>query len=359
MIFENWKEVVEKMLSWLQKNKDILLDKDRFRSEFAFFLERLVEMFLKNGKNFSEIKKELDIFFENRSTFLDEMSSGSASIKEGKRQPSFSESLDATLERFVVLEEVQEIFSSVVQGIVVGGSFSYGPFYNVRKEQGNNPSSDIDSIMVINDDDLADEGKWQKFMETNLFNEEQKTKFLERIKTFLKLKEHGDVDILSQKFVVKRDSDNFDVSIHFVSPQVFGKIVLEGFDPQNIGSDSIGVLRDYREKPFSYTHSKQKNFDGEVYDFEVTNTPLEGNQGCVTELSSYIVKEGKYYPGIYQNVILPRCNVFYDKDGHVFDQVTNFNNVINKMSNGKGILPAHARSGVFPVTLEDNLLSYD
>lgn len=102
--------------------------------------------------------------------------------------PNFSESLLATLERFQVLEETEEVFLNIVDGIIVGGSLAYGPFYNVRAGEDKTVSSDIDMIMIIGDDFL-DEKAWSAFENYKIFSETEKASFKKRRDVFLNLKE--------------------------------------------------------------------------------------------------------------------------------------------------------------------------
>jgi len=355
LTFEDWQNVLDEVIKFYNNNSEKNEDTDKFISELIFFLEKVVEMFIMNGKSYEEIKDKILEYFSSTEHNLDNIETGDRR-KDGKRIPNFSESLEATLERLVVLQEIQKLFSHIVDSIIAGGSLSYGPFYNVRKEKNGTPSSDIDTIMLINNN-FFDSEKWSDFIKSDLFTTEQKTNFFERMKIFISFS-NGEADILSQKFEVIRDDDRFDVSIHFVQQDVFDKLVMKDVSEEELTSsqDRDVTLLDFREKDFSYKKARQKNIDGELVEFEVNNTrePISG--GSIAELPIYMIRNGKYCPGIYQNVILPRCYVFYDKDGSTSQDCNSFYTKVDNLSGNKSVLPSHIRSSVFPVTLQKELL---
>ncbi|HMB65913.1 MAG TPA: hypothetical protein VKO42_03470, partial [Patescibacteria group bacterium] len=70
-------------------------------------------------------------------------------VLQGKRIPGLAECCRATLIRLEALQDLSDQLGNI-EGMIVGGSVSYGRFYNIRDSQ--EDSSDIDVILVANNE---------------------------------------------------------------------------------------------------------------------------------------------------------------------------------------------------------------
>jgi len=134
-----------------------------------------------------------------------------------KRHPKLVESIEATLVRFSKLEELKKSFGGRIEGIILGGSMSYGPFYNVRENLDRTGGSDIDLILVASLEQLSK--FWDFIEEIKFFSESDKEMFLRRQKHFLQLYDQKIADIFSKKFS-STDLD-LEISMHIFPKDVF------------------------------------------------------------------------------------------------------------------------------------------
>ncbi len=279
-----------------------------------------------------------------------------------KRQPNLVESLTATLDRFEILEQLEQIFIKPCKSMIVGGSLAYGSFYNTRENRDTLVGSDIDIIAIIESD--ADESAWVAFEISNIFNEDEKNEFLVRKKIYLSdLSPSNKADILSQKFRIA--GKNFDVSMHFFTLESFEALFPQDINNETAKHDYVKNVRDYKYEAFTHKACKQVGFKGGVIDVEV---PLQEkvDHGVITILPAYIIKEGEYYPGIYQNLILPTFGIYFDKDDITTDVVMKFKeNVKSYADNQDGLisfesllLRSHTRCELFPPALDEEISKY-
>lgn len=328
------------------------------QSKVAFLLEELMEAWQKEGKIISDLEKEIADFFASNSEVPDFFKLTRQDQLE-KRQPSLLESIHATLERFRIMERLETVFEKPCKGIIVGGSLSYGPFYNVRAEQDEKESSDIDVILIL--DPKSSEKDWETFEGFTDFSESDRQLFLSRKEIFLKsLLPSGTAMVLSQKF--RLSGSNHDVSMHFFTEESFAEMLVKNINRETEGNNKIAVVKDYKAKPFPHQSCPQLNFEGVSYNYSVPEQKIT-EQGVIVELPAYIISDHKFHPGIYQNLILPRFFVFHDRDGEIIDRLSLFKEgIIDHIKSRYGdkdievrILKSHTRNALFPKTLEQEI----
>lgn len=298
-----------------------------------------------------------------RSASLPKFLTDTNQILCGKRQPSFVESILPTLERFRVMEQLHEVFPEGIDSIIVGGSMSYGAFYSVRGNKKENDASDIDALVVINDD-FFKKSLWEKFANNDLFPEEENQMFLERVYVFQKLFRSKTADVLSQRFSVREKF--FTVSLHFVPSMVFNRMVYSDLKVSlRKKCDTHYVLRDFRMDSFRHPCHARHTFTGERIESLIDGVEV-GSGGFVSSMPGYTVSNGNFYPGVYHTVISPSFLVFYDRNGKTTRLVKKFKNLlygavkhIRKEFPSATYAKAHNRYDIFaPGRFEEGLNSF-
>lgn len=297
------------------------------KSWLAGFLEQTY-------RGHSEKKIDLRILGDRLRTVLTELEPNlpgflktGGEADQGKRKPSFIESVDGTMERFYKIEELREIFKDLADGMIVGGSMSYGPFFNIRKSLDETGGSDIDLIIILPENKF-DTSLWKKMRDSDIFSNEEKDIFFDRMKKFPDLYKNEEADVFSQKFHVQKT--DFEVSIHFFTPSIFDKMLGDDFQNDlSAGTDKVSVIKDYRPKKFPHKICPQQNFLGEQYEYNVP-PQRQTDGGTITDLPGYIIQNNSFYPGIYQNLISPRFSVLYDRTGDTTKRVEGFRSAMEK-----------------------------
>ncbi len=240
-------------------------------------------------------------------------------------------------------------------GIIVGGSLSYGPFYNVRGKLDKESASDIDAIFIL--DNNASSKDWKAFVNSPYFSKEEKEVFMKRKNIFLsQLFPRGDATVLSQKFSLV--SKDYEISIHFVTNDILDKMLIENITDEVKKENKVVVLKDYKSKLFPHKICSQVNFNGDVYDYVVPEQ-IKVEEGVITSLPAYIINDHTFYPSIYQNLILPMCDVFYARDTSLAIKLADFKSGVHDyIANKYGedgirerLLRSHMRNIIFPKTL--------
>jgi len=270
----------------------------------------------------------------------------------GKRQPSFIESVIPTLERFRVMERLPEVFGIGIDLIIIGGSMSYIPFFGIRENQKDRDFSDIDTLIVINDN-FFKKSFWQKFIGNDLFPAEEKKKFFHRIKIFQKLLYQGAVDVFSQRFSII--GKPFTVSNHFVTRLFFKRMVYTDLKKSlRTRNDQQYIMRDFRVGHFRHPCHARHTFDGERFESVIDGHKIKSG-GFISNMPGYIIFNGKFYPGVYHTVISPAFLVFYDRTGEATKLVKKFENILyqevkntRKYYSSATYAKAHNRYDIFP-----------
>lgn len=270
----------------------------------------------------------------------------------GKRQPSFSASVVPTLERFQVMERLSEVFGDGVDAIIIGGSMSYIPFFGIRENKNDQDFSDVDTLIIINNN-FFNKSSWKKFINCDLFPEDEKEKFISRIKIFQKLNRDNTADVFSQRFSIVGKS--FTVSNHFITQSVFKRMVCTDLKKSlKSRRDMQYIMRDFRVNEFRHPCHARHTFDGQRFESIIDGYELKQG-GFISNMPGYIIFNGKFYPGVYHTVISPAFLVFYDRTGSTIKLVKEFENILNKevkyirkKSPWATYAKAHNRYDIFP-----------
>lgn len=317
------------------------------KAVLASLLEDAYYQFRSDGKGAVELGYEIQDMLEE-STIPSSIDRADASIQlPGKRQPTLEEGIAATLERYDFMERLEHTFGGKVEGIIVGGSMSYGPFLNVRSGEDN---SDVDAIMVMGEDFSNGDG-WESFANSNIISERDKETFLRRKDVFLKEEAEGNVDILSQRFTAR--SGSFNMSAHIIPKSVFESICSTGL-AEDLGrnDNTVVTLRDYKSNRFERPKCDHLSLSGKSLDYSVPQQK-EVQDGFVAEIPAYIIQEGEYYPGLYQCLLLPTTLTAYDSEGFTSKVAADFTNIVTErveeekvVNPDSSLLNAHPRKAI-------------
>lgn len=302
---------------------------------------------IKIRKFFEDKLKEV-IFSKPLPKFLTE----AGPVVCGKSQPSFFSAFTPTLDRYQIMELLPEAFQNNVDSIIIGGSMSYSPFFGIRENKKARDFSDIDGLVVINDN-FFKKNSWDLFLKNDIFPLVEKKQFISRIKIFKSLLKRGKVDVFSQRFSVC--GKLFTVSLHFVTKSVFEKMVHSDLkNSLKERNDLCYTMRDFRVDPFFHPCHARHTFDGRRVETVIDGYDLPSG-GFIAMMPGYIVSDGNLYPGVYQTVISTAFLVFYDKTGETKKLVRGFKNILykeTKRAKEHFILSsysrAHNRYDIFP-----------
>ncbi len=222
-----------------------------------------------------------------------------------KQQPSFIEAISETIARLKFLFTFTEQLPTAILSCISGGSMSYERFYNVRG--GENPS-DLDLIIVYENEEE------ENLVAANIlppelgFNPNDTRLLEERVRKFIELKRDGKADVLSQKAsLIKQE---FDVSMHMMSRETFYQSVLYNvFADLKNGADVDRRLLDYKPKPFKHQVMRQRNFNGDIEEFNADEIPVPNaieSTEVISRIPAYAIRSGLLVPGMYHNLISPR-----------------------------------------------------
>lgn len=285
------------------------------RSFVAHHLCNLLERYQQESKPLSEFVDDVRSWMEDIDTKIPDVFEKQGEVIMGKRQPGFRETVEETLKRYLAIEKTVESLKGRVNGVIFGGSMSYGPFFNVRGNYDKTGPSDLDGIIVMKNID-------DKIPIEDVFGKRETDEFSLRQRIFEEMYKQGEAQIITQKSRFK-DQD-FDISIHFFPPEEFSKIMgepLRGALGKN--EDVECLLKDYRSSAFVHPRLNSHNFDGSELEYETPETQ-EAKNGVVNTLPAYRIKDGKFYSGVYQNVVSPGFDVWYDRTGEVSESVNSF-----------------------------------
>jgi hypothetical protein len=95
------------------------------------------------------------------------------------------------------------------------------------------------------------------------------------------------------------------MSAHFFPRAVFdlafGKGLQEALEEN---ADQVMTIRDYKTSPFERKSCEFYGFGGDMFGLPVERQDDFG-EGSLAEIPAYIIQDGRYYPGLYQCLLLP------------------------------------------------------
>lgn len=257
----------------------------------------------------------------------------------GRRQPGLAEAVPATLARYAAVEALPGLLDGA-DAVIVGGSMSYGPFFNVRGG-GYGTASDID-VIVVGGPGFPGRPIRVGAGQT-LLDRADVDLFTARQEVFTGLYRAGAADVLSQRFGVP--GQTFDVSVHVFSRAKFAELTAVP------GWDGLVLFNDFRAAPFKHPACFLQGFDGARRTFPVPpQEPADG--GVIARIPGFEVVDGRMYAGLYLHLVSPEFAVFADRSGWTSARVAGLRRAMVRRlaveaSPGASLAGCHIRRPVF------------
>jgi hypothetical protein len=240
-----------------------------------------------------------------------------------RRRPKPFESSIETCRRLLDLNRVRDILESLPTAGILGGSASYGRFFNVCGASTAGRPSDTDLLLILPDyDHLSEVSKAVDGLEG--FNRESLGYFKKRIELFHSIRGKGSYlpCILSHKLKFWDDTPDpylsqyqipgyYQLSMHIFSKEDFEYMIVKNkpiLEPDQDGN-FVRVLFDYRDTPPT-RNDNQRSFSGIDASLPLQKKELEG--GFISQVRVYHIEEDRFYPGLHQNLILPQFEIRWE-----------------------------------------------
>lgn len=248
--------------------------------------------------------------------------------KEARRRPRPFESAVETTRRLIDLNKLRNAFADMQTAAVLGGSASYGRFYNVTgaaKEYDSKPS-DTDLMLVLRTyDDLP--GVTKKLTAVKGVDKESLSQLIERVRVFPEFRRKYQHCIFSHKLkfwcnepdpILKPISipSQYALSLHVFTLDEFDHITLK--DLSILEADgNTGIfereIHDYRDTRSGQNEYDNRSFSGiSLKGHELQTAKVEN--GFVTNVQVCLIKDNRFCPGLHQNLILPQFEMRWESN---------------------------------------------
>jgi hypothetical protein len=226
-----------------------------------------------------------------------------------------------TCRRLIDVNSIRQTLSNLQTGAILGGSVSYGRFYNVTgaAPEFGSKSSDADLLLVLADyDQLA--SVVEKLVPIPGLEPSSLEQLRQRVTKFPQIRMQYAPCILSHKlkfWVNQSDSvlsgtkipSEYSLSLHVFSLSDFDYMTLRDssvLQPSEGASSFDRIIRDYRDtSPPESRAYDNRSFSG----IALGTNPLEPVQvdlGYVAQVKVCLIQDDRYCPGLHQNLILPQ-----------------------------------------------------
>ncbi|MHA7957309.1 hypothetical protein ACX9I7_06075 [Streptomyces sp. L500] len=284
-----------------------------------------------------------------------------------RRRPTPFESVVETARRLRDLEEIGKCLSSQQTAGILGGSVSYGGFFNVTGAAHGSRPSDSDVLIVIPGFDKlpllsSGIGHLKGAQEASV------SQFSDRTKSFLRARNYPDEHVIfSGKIDMWEDMEDpvlegtgipgtYQSSLHVITPPGLSYLLIS--DARSLSWESSGpsrLIRDYREQqPTREDH--QRNFSGKNIRLPISVESAPG--GYMRQSHAYFIdNQDRYYPGMFQNLLLPHFHLHWNTIGDpIHRKLESFHwKIIERLRYERRVRPyelllislSHTRSQVF------------
>ena len=244
-----------------------------------------------------------------------------------RRRPKPFEAAIETSRRLIDINKIRTALSGEPRAAILGGSVSYGRFFNVTgaaAEYGGK-SSDTDLLLVI--PSYQDLNNIASALEkVDSIDRDSLNLLRKRITPHRDLQELDHPCIFSHKLILWKRPDDpilkdvlpglYSISLHVFSTDDFSYLVLKDIPIIQVpeGEGFSRLIFDYRDtEPPSGRGYAQRSFSGiELGSKLLAPRALDG--GFVTNVQVCLVEGGRYCPGLHQNLILPQFEMRWESN---------------------------------------------
>jgi hypothetical protein len=245
-----------------------------------------------------------------------------------RRRPRPFETAVETTRRLIDLNKLRNAFAELQTAAILGGSASYGRFYNVAgaaREFGSK-SSDTDLLLVIpNYSHLPQVANSLKAVAG--VSQKSLKDLLDRVDLFSKVQQDHPHCIFSHKLKFWEDESDpilvsseipseYALSLHIFSLEEFDYLTLKDvpiLEPDSNSHVFEREIHDYRD-----SRSDQAGYDNKSF----SGIPLKGHdlqavqveRGFITSVQVCLIKEDRFCPGLHQNLILPQFEMRWESN---------------------------------------------
>jgi hypothetical protein len=239
----------------------------------------------------------------------------------GRRRPKPFEAAVETCRRLRDVNSIRRRLqaSDIGTAAILGGSISYGRFFNVRGDlETEHMPSDVDLMLICAD--YAVEPLLRLLEEMPIFSNQQVGEAVERISRFPEVAATRAPCIFSHKldcWAANPDEltaeagigGTYQLSLHVFSRQDFEYLILSDISALTAEDERSRELWDFRNTEPKRLDN-QRCFAGLDQTVERVHDKID--QGYVGNSHVFDIRDGRYYPGLYQNLVLPQFEVRWE-----------------------------------------------
>ncbi len=239
---------------------------------------------------------------------------------KGRRRPKPFEASIETCRRLADLNRVRDVLTPFQSGGILGGSVSYGRFFNVCGAT-IGKSSDTDLLLVLPDYDNLPEVS-SALESVHGLDNSSLGEFRKRIRIFHHVRRNYRHCIFSHKLYFWGDTHDphlshfqmagqYMLSLHVISWFDFDFIILKDKPVLQPGANGklVRYLWDYRDTDPTRPDN-QRSFGG--MDITVRPRAKEVEHGFLSRVRVCHIESDRYYPGLHQNLILPQFEIRWE-----------------------------------------------
>lgn len=237
-----------------------------------------------------------------------------------RRRPKPFEASAETSRRLKDVNRVRDALAHVPTGAILGGSVSYGRFYNVCGAS-TGKASDTDLLLVLASyDNLPELPRTLQGVEG--LDKQSLRNLSGRIELFNRLRSTSPHLIISHKLKFWEDTPDpylsryqipghYLLSLHIFSSENFRYMILKDkpiLVPDS-GSQFIRELVDYRDTPPT-RYDNQRSFSGIDSTIPLIKEEVDG--GFLSRVRACHIESDRFFPGLHQNLILPQFEIRWE-----------------------------------------------
>ncbi len=240
-----------------------------------------------------------------------------------RQRPTPFEASVETARRLLTTNEIRDACADLQSGAILGGSASYGRFFNTKG--GTNDPSDLDLLLVL--PDLAESVRTlaESIREVNGISSEDLDKLVERAGHTDEVRTDLEHMTMSHKVRFWTDgpdpllepyqiSSRFELQLHMVSWTDFQYLVLDDLPSIEIAKEGEAFDRtmwDFRDDEGRRgTSSTEYSFAAIPYKHNREMKKID--QGYLAEETVCRIENDRFCPGVFHNLVMPQFEVRWD-----------------------------------------------